>query len=823
MIEGVTVAPVSSTTSTGNLRTWGNDFALGRGSTETAGSQSWLGSIMVQVRVDWPCLEPEALLLARMLYHGDPWQVIQIADDEGAFEALAAPPIVISEEPGGGETETPDELPTPIRTVNVTNASQLTAALADAQAGDEIVLADGSYGGGFTISGKNGTADNPIVIRAENLLDASLGGEVNTCLTISGGSHVWVHGLNFTGYILNGVYFSGQRHKVLRCRFADYGRSTYFTRSHGVTSNERTDFCEIAFCLFESPRALSAWTPADGQWPQWRWGWRGGYQAATASYDLTIRRCHFRNFPNTSDPDYRSDQSEGIEVAATGLFVPTRMTISYCLFESLPWNQGACIDAKGGDQGLIEYCTFVTSNMRAIDLRQCRQWTVRHNWAENTSGISVYGPDHSLIGNRIVGTGSILLLRGNGDESIYGNARVTNCLVQCNIGSLRIGLDYSSSGTSYLPTGVQVNGHSGTINIQPGAGVTQNAGYSCATNQAFKLVAAEVGPEAGPLASELFLNPFSAESAHHRPIGTGMTYAADDHISNTDWQKASTLVFNLGTPFGHAIILARNSDPSYTVQGSGLNLPASGVHIPNSFIDGVPGTDSAATIYNADTDTAYMFHGLHKSGGVWSANLLRPLISFDHLGHGSVDGERIGTSASGVAGAFGILRGWEINTVGQAIEHCLQCVLPADPGTINILAKNSRVPRILPATSQDTAASNPGTAEGNIPYGALMALPQTWTITSTGMTNGTTTLTLSEAGRRLATAIRNYGIRVVDKGGSGAGAIRMDQDAVRGSLPDDMLKIYPHIRMCDLTKSTWSNVSTPFGGGTALSTNSALV
>jgi hypothetical protein len=296
---------------------------------------------------------------------------------------------------------------------------------------------------------------------------------------------------------LNGISFSGTRHKVLRCRFADYGRSTYWTRSHGVTSNERSDFCEVAYCLFENPRTFHTWNPGDPQWPQWRWGFRGGYQAGTASYDLIFSRCHFRNFPNTISSDYRSDQSEGIEVAATGLFTPTRMKIGYCLFENFPWDQGACIDVKGGDQGVIEYCTFDTSNMRGIDFRQCRQWIARHNWLEDTDGISVYGPDHQLIGNKITGAGDYKLLRGNGDETIYGNARVTNALVQCNIGSLRVGLDYSSEPLTHLPTGVQVNGHSGTVSIQSGSGVTQNPGYSCPSNTAFKLTAADVGPEYG--------------------------------------------------------------------------------------------------------------------------------------------------------------------------------------------------------------------------------------------------------------------------------------------------------------------------------------
>jgi hypothetical protein len=46
------------------------------------------------------------------------------------------------------------------------------------------------------------------------------------------------------------------------------------------------------------------------------------------------------------------------------------------------------------------------------------------------------------------------------------------------------------------------------------------------------------------------------------------------------------------------------------------------------------------------------------------------------LGHGTRRGERVGTSASGVAAMFGPLRGHEINTPGYRIEHALQMVLP---------------------------------------------------------------------------------------------------------------------------------------------------
>ena len=35
----------------------------------------------------------------------------------------------------------------------------------------------------------------------------------------------------------------------------------------------------------------------------------------------------------------------------------------------------------------------------------------------------------------------------------------------------------------------------------------------------------------------LYLNPFSKNSAHHRPIGTGALYAAGNHPSTISWFK----------------------------------------------------------------------------------------------------------------------------------------------------------------------------------------------------------------------------------------------------------------------------------------------
>src|SRR5262245_42020787 len=53
------------------------------------------------------------------------------------------------------------------KTLHVNSSSQLKSALTQAQAGDEILVASGTYIGRFSIAMNSGTATNAIVLRAE--------------------------------------------------------------------------------------------------------------------------------------------------------------------------------------------------------------------------------------------------------------------------------------------------------------------------------------------------------------------------------------------------------------------------------------------------------------------------------------------------------------------------------------------------------------------------------------------------------------------------------------------------------------------------------
>ena len=101
------------------------------------------------------------------------------------------------------------------------------------------------------------------------------------------------------------------------------------------------------------------------------------------------------------------------------------------------------------------------------------------------------------------------------------------------------------------------------------------------------------------------------------------------------------------------------------------------------------------------------------------------LVDTRGLGHGTRMGQRLGTSASGVAAPFGLLRGHEVNTPGHAINHAMQMVLPRIAGCKIMLSRDI----VLPATDRDGTATNIGNNTGNIPYGGLLAFPRpsTWT------------------------------------------------------------------------------------------------
>ncbi|MBK8210679.1 MAG: hypothetical protein IPK78_12675 [Rhodospirillales bacterium] len=318
-----------------------------------------------------------------------------------------------------------------------------------------------------------------------------------------------------------------------------------------------------------------------------------------------------------------------------------------------------------------------------------------------------------------------------------------------------------------------------------------------------------------------YLNPFNKNSAHHRPIGTGALYAAGNHPSTSSWLRNSsrTININAGAPWGVSVTSTDAADPLRTIGAANLKcgsvqgLPKT-IRLPK---EGFPTTvkvnsngctDGVVVIYDKAQKVPHQIRQYNWNGG-------RPVggqyktWSISGLGHGTRPGDRVGTSASGVAALFGVLRGDEINNPSKKVEHALQMALPRSPGhCANMLSRQV----VLPAVSGDSSMFNSGNNLGNIPYGALMALPPT----SKGgpSIDG---LGLNARGKRLAEAVRDYGIYAVD--GADCNAIRADQYVANTSeLKAALSKLYPYIRMV-LNNNV---LGTPTaGGGSGLAANCA--
>ncbi|MEJ5231646.1 MAG: Ig-like domain-containing protein [Geminicoccaceae bacterium] len=208
-----------------------------------------------------------------------------------AVDWLADPAGSTTGSGGGGGGGAGAELPTPLRTINVANASQLSSALANAQPGDHIVLADGTYdlGGRMQLT-RSGTAQAPIVVRAQNVLGARLPGGFEYRASTS---HVWLWGLDFKDATTS--FLRGANNILRRCRI--WPRPNFSADVTGINvesgRNCRIDYCTIR--LYTLSEIASLWPGQD--WTEGRLyaAVRGHTSNAAGNRfeNLVVERCHF--------------------------------------------------------------------------------------------------------------------------------------------------------------------------------------------------------------------------------------------------------------------------------------------------------------------------------------------------------------------------------------------------------------------------------------------------------------------------------------------------------------------------------------------------
>lgn len=313
----------------------------------------------------------------------------------------------------------------------------------------------------------------------------------------------------------------------------------------------------------------------------------------------------------------------------------------------------------------------------------------------------------------------------------------------------------------------------------------------------------------------LFQNPFNKDSAHHRPIGTGAVYASDNAAATVDWLRASGINLNVGTRYGDIIFENKESDPLTTIGcDTTWRKPCNGTPVNLRMPTGITGstdTDAAANVYEASTGILHEFYRFYTTGDVYRAGVHRanPIRGLGHAAPGTNE-RGSGITASGMSIFTGLLRGHEVNTPGYKIQHALNVIVTSHPGTCTIpMAKNAYV---WPAGGTDWFCGG-ANCIGNIPYGALLAIPPE----SKGGPN-LDSLDLSEPGKRVAEALRDYGMYMTDTGG--CVAMRTDQfinSTVENQVRTDLEKVYNYVRMVEN-----GGTGPVAGGGDPLAPNCAF-
>ena len=301
--------------------------------------------------------------------------------------------------------------------IRVRSTSELIQAVARARAGYTILLADGLYEGNqaIPVHGKHGTADHPIVIAAENIGKAEIGGRLQ--FDIRDSSYIVLRGMKFTTTgepVLGGsgsgaVVISDSSHvRVTRNHFAlteEHGalRMKNWVRLQGSTSH----YNRIDHNLFDAKVQL------------------GNYIVLHVANDHDNMPRHTR-IDHNHFRDMLPIGRNGMEAIRVGNIrymskIDSGTIIEYNLFERTDGERAEIISIKNSSN-IIRYNTFLESD-GSLTLRYGdRNWVYGNYFIGNNKagagGVRIYGKDHRVFNNYFQGLGrpAISIGSGNADD-----------------------------------------------------------------------------------------------------------------------------------------------------------------------------------------------------------------------------------------------------------------------------------------------------------------------------------------------------------------------------------------------------------------------
>ena len=298
-----------------------------------------------------------------------------------------------------------------------------------------------------------------------------------------------------------------------------------------------------------------------------------------------------------------------------------------------------------------------------------------------------------------------------------------------------------------------------------------------------------------------FIHPYAQDSPYNTPLAVTATYeSANDEKSA--WINAKSTSGTINSVYWSVnMAQAKVTDPLVTVthKSTGAVLAAN-IRVPADFqppqATGTLTPDANSVIVQSDGYTAYEFYKFEKfSDTDWRATRV---VKQDLRAGGITSGIR----ACGNSLANGLIRATEA-TAGS-IPHALAISIPETGLKLTPLATDGQVSSngkaVWPCNTQDTQVPGQLEYSGPIPMGTLFALPQSFNVSSLG---------LSGSALAVAKAAQQYGVFVTDRSSS----IALYAEPTTASSDVTAIKaawkqIIPQLRR--VTNETSTNV----GGGT---------
>ncbi len=266
--------------------------------------------------------------------------------------------------------------------VNVANQTQLSTALGNAVAGDEIILANGNYSA-FKVRRKYGTPEKPIIVRAQNPLGAVFNsGQLELEFT----DHITFKDFKFT--FSTNIKLRGTEHNRLTRNLFEFNETgltdlDWISMGTGGSHHNRIDHNE-----FKNKSTLGNFIVLVGD------------NGQVSQYDLIDHNYFFNLGPRAVN------EKEAIRLGDSSLSRSSGFTtLEYNLFEQCDGDP-EIVSIKTNDN-IVRYNTFRRS-MGALTARQGDRSLLYGNFflGENvadTGGIRAYGKDHKIYNNYFEG------------------------------------------------------------------------------------------------------------------------------------------------------------------------------------------------------------------------------------------------------------------------------------------------------------------------------------------------------------------------------------------------------------------------------------